>query len=235
VVDAVLEASGHSRPSFVFGFPSSTHSAYRSGIYRDSRLDLLDSLPGDLAAEVKEYVNALHLADRQLGRMLEALRHRPDSTIVVVLGDHLPPLTSSAFQGLDREIASATVAEQAERRRRVPLVIWANFPLPHDSLLLSVNQIPGYLLSRLDIPAHGLIGLTDSLREQVPVLTHAYLRERSGAAWEWGAVPEAVRPVVEDYRLLQYDVLLGEQYSLPRGPAAPAASPSRGTASRPPC
>ena len=74
-----------------------------------------------LATEVQEYVNALRLADRQPGRLVEALQQRPDSAILVVLGDHLPPITSGVFQRLDRELASAGPAEQAERRRRVPL------------------------------------------------------------------------------------------------------------------
>jgi hypothetical protein len=151
-----------------------------------------------------------------------------------VLGDHLPPLTSSAFQGLDREIASATAAEQAERRRRVPLAVWARLPLEHDSLLLSVNQLSGYLLDILGLPPRGLIGLTDSLRRRVPVLTRAYLRGRDGAAWGWDSMPEEIESVVKDYRLLQYDLLLGEQFTFPARPAK-AADVNRGTASRPPC
>jgi phosphoglycerol transferase MdoB-like AlkP superfamily enzyme len=234
VVNAILEASAGPRPFFVFAFPSSTHSYYRSGVYRDSRLDPIDSLPPEAAAEVKEYVNALRVADRELGRLIEAIRHRPDSTVVLVLGDHLPPLSSSAYQRLDGALASAAVADQAERRRRVPLAVWASFPLAHDSLLLSVNQLSGYLLDILGLPPRGLIGLTDSLRRRVPVLTRAYLRGRDGAAWGWDSMPEEIESVVKDYRLLQYDLLLGEQFTFPARPAK-AADVNRGTASRPPC
>jgi hypothetical protein len=46
-------------------------------------------------------------------------------------------------------------------------------------------------------------------------------------------MPEEIESVVKDYRLLQYDLLLGEQFTFPARPAQ-AADVNRGTASRPP-
>ena len=105
----------------------------------------------------------------------------------------------------------------------MPLAVWANFSLARDSLLLSVNQLSGYLLGILGLQPWGLVGLTDSLRQRVPVLTRAYLRGRDRAAWGWDSIPKEIMPVVEDYRLLQYDLLLGEQFTIPARPAAEPA------------
>jgi hypothetical protein len=80
-----------------------------------------------------------------------------------------------------------------------------------------------------------LIGLTDSLRHRVPVMTRAYLRGRDGAAWGWDSIPDEIVPLVQDYRLLQYDLLLGEQFTIPARTEAASAEVSRGTATRPPC
>jgi phosphoglycerol transferase MdoB-like AlkP superfamily enzyme len=96
MVRAIIGASEAKRPFFAFAFPSSTHSPYNFGTFRNSELDVLDP-PGDAAGEVKEYINSLRIADRALGSLIEYFRAQPDSTIIAVLGDHVPPLSKSAL------------------------------------------------------------------------------------------------------------------------------------------
>jgi hypothetical protein len=79
--------------------------------------------------------------------------------------------------------------------------VWANFRLPHEESELSLNALPGYLLEKMHVPPRGFLGFTDEVRRRVPVLG-SYMR-----------VPAEERALLEDYRLLQYDLLLGSQYS----------------------
>jgi hypothetical protein len=226
VVDAVIQASRGSRPFFVFAFPSSTHTPYNSGVYRDSGVGVLTDIPADTAGEIKEYINALHVADRALGRLIAHFRARRDSTVIMVLGDHLPPLTATALRPFYNQLSALPEAERQERVHRVPLLVWANFSLAPEAPMLNVSALPSYLLDKIAMPAPGFLAATDTVRRRLPILTRRYARGAAGELWSRDSMPGALQSLVDDYRLLQYDLLLGKQYSLVNG--APERLPESG-------
>ena len=212
VVDAVIRASRDASPFFVFAFPTSTHSPYTFGTYGNSDLDLLDRPAGDAAAEVREYVNAVRVADRAIGALIEHFSQRPEPTIVAIFGDHLPPLSGRALEAFWARLARAPAAEHDRMTRRVPLVVWANFPLDREPLELSISALPSYLLERMGIARSGFFAVSDAVRRLVPVLaSQAAIAGRRPAAP--APLSGEARAVLDDYRLLQYDLLLGRQYA----------------------
>ena len=96
---------------------------------------------------------------------------------------------------------------------RVPLLVWANFELPREEKDLSINALPAYLLEKMGIPPPGFLAVTDAVRRQVPVLA-SYVQTTDGTIGDRDSLPSATRAMIEDYRLLQYDLLLGKQYAL---------------------
>jgi hypothetical protein len=220
VVQSVIQASRGPRPFFVFAFPSSTHSPYNSGTYRSSDLGVLGAKSDDPMGEVKEYINAIREADRAIGTLVEYFRGQRDSTIIAILGDHMAPLSGNALRPLFAQLAGRSEAEQARRTRRGPLVVWANFQLPREETELSVNALPAYLLQTMRIPPPGFLGVGDRVRRRIPVLGR-YMRGTDGEVWDWESLPREERTLLEDYRLLQYDLLLGRQYALRENGAAP--------------
>jgi phosphoglycerol transferase MdoB-like AlkP superfamily enzyme len=213
VVEAVIQASREAHPVFVFAFPSSTHFPYNRGTYSDSDLDVLDVPSKDAVGEVKEYINTLRVADQAIGTLVEYFRRRPDSTIIAVLGDHLPPLPEGALRTFFSHLSGMSEPEQARMRRRVPLLVWSNFALPREENELSVNALPSYLLEKMGILPPDFLAVSDAVRRKVPVLA-GYVPGAGGSRWNRDALPGGERSLVEDYRLLQYDLLLGERYSL---------------------
>jgi hypothetical protein len=230
VVDAVIAASRQARPFFVFAFPSSTHAPYNTGVYAGSALDVAGAPSAAANAEVKEYVNAIRVADRAIGRLVEHFRGEKDSTIVVVLGDHLPPLTAEAYSVFSDRLKQMSAPERDRAARRVPLVVWANFELPTEEKTLSVNLLPPYLLEKLGVPRAGLFAVTDSVRRLLPVVS-ALLQGMDGRLWPRTMVPAAFEGILHDYQLVQYDFLLGEQFALgARAASPPGATPSAAVA-----
>jgi hypothetical protein len=59
----------------------------------------------------------------------------------------------------------------------------------------------------------GFLAVTDAVRRELPVLG-GYVQAADGRVWDRDSVPTAEQTLIEDYRLLQYDLLLGKQYSL---------------------
>jgi len=213
VVEAVIEASRGAHPVFVFAFPSSTHFPYNRGTYRHSDLDVLDVPSWDAVGEVKEYINTLRVADQAIGTLVEYFRRRPDSTVIAVLGDHLPPLPEGALRTFFSHESGMSKHARARMRRRVPLLVWANFALPREENELSINALPSYLLGKMGISPLGFLAVSDAVRHKVPVLA-SYAQGADGRIWNRDSLPGDERNLVEDYRLLQYDLLLGKRYSL---------------------
>jgi hypothetical protein len=210
VVDSVIGASEARRPFFVFAFPSSTHSPYSFGTYRGSALDVTGAPTPESAAEVKEYVNAVRVADRAIGRLVEHFRGRRDSTIVVVLGDHLPPLSADALRAFSDRLATQSPAERALARRRVPLLVWANFTLPVGQPTLSANMLAPFVLERMGIPPSMLFAVTDSVRRVTPVVSEV-VQSGDGRLWARDSIPVSLNRLLDDYRLVQYDLLFGRR------------------------
>jgi hypothetical protein len=215
MVRAIIEASRGPRPFFIFAFPASSHSPYNFGTYRNSRLRVLDSASLDPTGEVKEYINRVREADSAIGTLIEYFSRRPDSTIIVLLGDHLPPLTERSRRPFSAMLARTAGPERSWKPRRAPLVVWANFPLPRTKLELSTNALPAYLLEQIGVPASEFLAVSDSVRRVLPVLAQ-HARDAEGHSWPREALPADLRALVADYWLLEYDLLLGKQYALRR-------------------
>ena len=215
VVDAIIRASQRAHPAFIFAFPSSTHSPYNRGTYHDSDLAVVDAGVSDTFGEVNEYINAVRVADRAVRSLVDHFAHQPDSTVIAILGDHLPPLSAQAFQPLFSLFSGASEHARFRVRRRVPLIVWSNFELAKEEKEFSVNALPSYLLARMNIPRSGIFAVSDEVRLKVPVLP-GYLQNCGLGSNGSEELDPAQLSLLRDYRLLQYDLLLGKQYSRAR-------------------
>jgi len=98
-------------------------------------------------------------------------------------------------------------------RRRVPLLIWANFDLPREWKEPTTSALPAYLLEKMGVPSTGLLAVSAAVGRKVSIIRGS-AKAADGTIWSWDSLPADERTLIADYRLLQYDVLLGERYSL---------------------
>ena len=212
IVDAIIEISRQPRPFFVFAFPSSTHSPYTEGTYRNTGLDVAEPLPGEARSELQEYINALRVADREIARLIEHFRRQRAPTIIVILGDHLPPFSSVTRGIFVDQLSGMTAADRSLRSRRVPLALWANFSLPKEDVQFSTNALASYVLRKLNLEPSDFLAVNDALRRTIPVLGER-VPECGWGAGGLEPLDPAARVLVGDYKLLQYDLLLGRNYA----------------------
>ena len=154
IVDTVIQkiqATAHHTPFFIFAFTNSTHHPYNHDAYKDSDLDIVDP-DRDLARdEVKYYINAVRSADRALRKLVEYVRGRPEKTIIVVLGDHVPPLSKPALLHFYDDVQGGSAAAVRRKEHRVPLLIWSNFLTRRHAVEMSLNALPPYLLTQMGL------------------------------------------------------------------------------------
>jgi hypothetical protein len=63
-----------------------------------------------------------------------------------------------------------------------------------------------------------VLSVTEAIRQQLPVVGR-FMVGSDGHVWDRDSLPDSLRSLVSDYRLLQYDLLLGRRYALESGGA----------------
>lgn len=211
VVDEILRIVDRGAPAFVFAFPASTHWPYDYDAYLDSPLDVIaPGLHPAVHRQVKTYINAVRAADRALGRLVDRLGAVPRPVLLLVLGDHWPPLSNDAYASL-RDGAEDTFGTRAAEHR-VPLLVWSNRPvtLPPSGLAFSalapqIVAMAGLRASRYWAALRDLSGALPAARDD----------------WRAGEPGEHERSAARDLALLEYDVLFGDAHSQAGAAAEP--------------
>jgi phosphoglycerol transferase MdoB-like AlkP superfamily enzyme len=212
VVEAIISLSNEANPFFVFAFPNSTHSPYEEEVYLRSDLDVTTSLSPPAHRELKTYINSLRTADRAIGRLFAHFAQTKQKTIIVVAGDHQPPLAHRDALPCVAGFDPANPRETEWHRRKVPLVVWTNWAQTKEDLLCSFNFLPTFLLSRMEIKPQGFFAMNESVRTQLGVLSRN-IQSRHGRALPADMHSARSSRDVLDYQLLQYDLLLGNAYA----------------------
>ncbi len=212
MVDAIINESRRGSPYFIFAFPESTHIPWDYPQYLRSSLDIASPhLPEEAHDELKTYLNALHTADRALGRLIGHFARSARRTVIVVLGDHLPALSIPSY--LADGYAKDLGPDEIQRLHRSPILIWANFPTSKEPILCSFNYLAGRILRALGIEPTGFLALNEALAARLPVLS-TYVQTARGDLLKPADVPEPDRALINDFAVIQYDVLFGRQYTL---------------------
>jgi hypothetical protein len=213
-------------PAFVVGENLGSHAPYHAHMMGDKPRFLVE--PSNPAGDQREtYLQAIARADDALERLVADLKSRPEPVVLLVVGDHHPPLASDSG-AYDVPAFQATDAADELFRHRVPFAIWKNFesdrPGDGDSIArkpaastsadtyVSMQFLSLLMLRAAGIPPAGLIAWIEPLYEQCPVVSRNVFYT-GGAAKTWDELSPQLQRRIKEYELLQYDILLGQQYA----------------------
>lgn len=140
LTDAVLkslrERADAQKPAFVFAISMENHFSYEGDKYAEHEIDVeAPSLSEDDKLTLKNYVQGLHDADRELGRLTEELKKSGRPTVVAFFGDHLGILgeeyrayaKTGYLKTLDE---GAWSPEEYLKMHATPFLVWSNFENP---------------------------------------------------------------------------------------------------------
>ena len=161
---------------------------------------------GVVRKQLSAFSTGLEYSDGAMKDFLANLKSSPEKTAVVFYGDHAPPFWPRA----------KNFAENEEQLRKTPFFLWTNFEkLPHQDLgLNSPTQFLPLLFDELDAPVTPYYALLEALHDQVPAMA---LGEYHTAGGDVVNDPEKLdaqaRALLDDYRMVQYDLTIGKRYS----------------------
>lgn len=214
-------------PYFIFALSMQNHGVYDAGRYAPDEVMVSGEFPERLRLSLQTYVTGLRDADRQLARLIRYLETRSEPVILLFTGDHLPGFGKEFAlyreSGIIRSRPGDYTREEYFYTSSVPCLLWSNRP----ELLASTRSLPDHispiyfaplLLERMGIqaPPHYLY-LSRGLQDY-PVLHRRFMRKAGGELVDF-SIDE--HPFLKGLELLQYDILLGERYSLKHGPTGP--------------
>jgi phosphoglycerol transferase MdoB-like AlkP superfamily enzyme len=208
--NAVLDASKEGGPFFIFAFTSGSHFPWDYPDYQNSRLGLVKPMKEPYGSRLKTYINALNVADRSLKKVIEHFEKSDQKTLIMVMGDHLPALAEVYDQ---TGFFKNTGLTQIKRRYSVPSAIWCNWPATKEDFLCSVNFMAVKLLHLLQLRTSGSLALNAGVQSQFSVLSQ-YVKTADGRQFLPQVDEVSSQPLLDDYGLIEYDLLKGRQYAL---------------------
>jgi phosphoglycerol transferase MdoB-like AlkP superfamily enzyme len=161
---------------------------------------------GVVRQQLSAFAKGLEYSDQALRDLVGTLEDSDEKTAVVFYGDHAPPFWPR----------SRVFEQNEEQLRRTPFFLWSNFEeLPPRALpLTSPTHFLPLLFNELEAPVTPFYALLSALYDEVPAMTMGEYHTADGAVvTEPEELDGVARALLEDYRMVQYDLTIGERYS----------------------
>lgn len=217
----IKEADNTREPFFFFAVTLQGHGPYERNRYIKNTIDVdAPTLSDDSTSALATYAQGVKEADQSLKALMDWAKKRRRETIIVVFGDHLPPLnavyTESGYMANVVATRKASVATM-KREHETPLVIWSSKRgVQKDIGTVSPSQLPHYVVRMAGYRHPFYTGMLGRVAERFAVIDRHQLIGRNNKAQADWSLSGRVDPLIRDYRLLQHDVMFGEGYGLGR-------------------
>lgn len=223
----IAEADAATEPLFLFAVTLQNHGPYEAGRYPDNRIEVETGAGEAARGAIHTFAEGMKDSDLAFRRLIDWAKKRERETIVVLFGDHLPPLgpTWVATGFMERNV-SDRFGEPAAlmRERETPLVVWSNRKgKVRDIGTVSPALLPLFTLRAARMQHPFYTGFLGELHDRWSVIDRHLLVDADGTPATGWAQRTWHEPLLRDYRLIQYDTLFGARYGENRFfPAAPS-------------
>jgi phosphoglycerol transferase MdoB-like AlkP superfamily enzyme len=217
----IKEADNTDEPFFFFAVTLQGHGPYERNRYVKNTIGVdAPTLSDRSVSALETYTQGVKEADQSLKDLMDWAKKRRRETIIVLFGDHLPPLnevyTESGYMANVVATRKASV-ETMKREHETPLVVWSSKRgVQKDIGSVSPSQLPYYIVRMAGYRHPYYTGMLGRVAERYAVIDRHQLIGRNNKAQADWALSGRIDPLIRDYRLLQHDVMFGEGYGMDR-------------------
>jgi hypothetical protein len=159
---------------------------------------------GEPLENVGQYVRGLSHSDAAVERLIDQLSRSDERTVLVYYGDHLPGVYPQ----------SVLQRNTWRTRHQTPFFVWANFPGPARPMpTTSPVNFLWLALERANAPVTPYDALLQTLWREVPAMDAGLIIDAEDRQVPASALSTRALRVLRDYRLVQYDLSVGERYT----------------------
>jgi phosphoglycerol transferase MdoB-like AlkP superfamily enzyme len=219
--EIMREGDAMDRPFFLFAVTLQGHGPYEANRYVENTIDIKGNLTDADRDTLATYAQGVREADQSLKMLMDWASNRDRETIIVLWGDHLPPLGSVyPNTGYMPEPVATRKAplDVMKREHETPLVIWSNKKgVRKDVGTISPSQLPYHILKTAGYEHPFYTGFLGRLQKKYSIVDRYQLATRDDKAFpDWGRKEQDLDPLVRDYRYLEHDLMFGREYGLDR-------------------
>lgn len=197
VLDHLHEDTG---PQFIHLVTMQNHSPYHTGKFGETTIEVfgIDAYATE-KKQLETYIQGVKYTDDAVQLLSEGLKTVERPTIVVMFGDHLPSLYPLLFKKVGWTNKPILL-------HQTPLMFLSNMDIPYQDMgSISPAFIGPTLFTMLGKHLNPYYELLAAVQAQIPGLNSFTLDENTLNASQ--------KQILDDYRLIQYDLLVGKQYS----------------------
>ncbi|HEV7433306.1 MAG TPA: LTA synthase family protein [Pseudorhizobium sp.] len=209
-------AEGADLPLFLFAVTLQGHGPYEAGRYMDNSISIESELSLEAEQQLATYSDGVKEADDSLAMLMEWAKSRQRETIIILFGDHLPPLGKVFMESGYMKDAVATrrgSLDVMKREHETPLVIWSSKTGARKGLdTISPSVLPYHVVSAAGFSDPFYTGLLGEVAGKYAVIDRYMLVDEEGRSLEgWNEKGGTLDRSLQNYRLLQYDMMFGDQ------------------------
>ena len=199
-------------PTFIFNVTMQNHSGYTQGWANLDRTVKVENQTKGSKSATTQFFSLMKASDEAIRELIEHYAASDESTMIVFFGDHQPPLGNEFYEELYGKPLDQRTTEEVLRQYETPFFIWANYDIPEaEGLRISSNYLSVLTRQLAGLPLSGFDRLLSELMEALPVATTVGYVTAEGEVYEAAEeLPEALRTLYEDYRLMAYNYLFDE-------------------------
>jgi len=201
----LAEVKATDKPDFIYATSMQNHGPYFSTQNPQNKIKVSGrNLSPASQAILENYTNSVSEVDQSLKQLIEGLQQSNEPTEVIFYGDHLPMLGDDYSVYKDANfVKSDNTYEDYLKLHSVPFVTWNNFSTTKEKLNLSSNFLGTYALQLAQKTGSPM---TDFLSNLMKNDSDVIMKQ------EYASQEKITPAEVDQYKLLQYDLMLGKDY-----------------------
>ncbi|WP_179090394.1 LTA synthase family protein [Paenibacillus sp. FSL R7-0337] len=205
VQEAVRQLQAASGPAFLHLVTMQNHFPFTKGLNGPNTITVQGGLP-EQKDELETYIQDTKLTDEAMAYLQQELLKIKRPTLAVFWGDHLPALSAGIY-------TAAGWDQEPRLKHETKLLVLANFEIGKEPLGTLSPAFLGPAVFRLSgqtLPA--FYKLLEQVRAEIPGLSKKVLIGPGDTGILKELTPEQ-QALLNDYRLVEYDLLEGEKYA----------------------
>ncbi|MEK6520552.1 LTA synthase family protein [Bacillus thuringiensis] len=211
--EIIAELEGQKQPTFIHAVTMQNHFPFTEGRFGENLIEISGLENEESKGELETYTEGLRRSDEALQYLIEQLDNLDRPTLLVFFGDHLPSLgTNKSFYKENGYITNEKPPSERLAMAQTPLLMYANFDMPNDNLgLVSPIHFSNLIFDYAGLNKSLFYQFLSELYKEIPVLRDELKVDKNGEVIN--DLTKKQKEMLEQYKMLQYDLLVGNQYS----------------------